>query len=50
MFLQCLQSWADEIDGLEFGGEAVARHAARTRAIPGVAAALAQEADGAWNG
>jgi glutathione S-transferase len=40
IFLQGLGSWAEEIDGLTFGSEAVARHAARTVALPGVASAL----------
>jgi glutathione S-transferase len=40
VFMQGLGSWAQEIDGLRFGGEALARHAARTVALPGVAAAL----------
>jgi glutathione S-transferase len=44
-FLQGLTGWADEIDGLSFGGGEVAAHAARTVALPGVAAALQQEAD-----
>jgi glutathione S-transferase len=43
LFLQGLGSWAAEIDGLEFGGEALADHAARTLALPGVSAALDQE-------
>jgi glutathione S-transferase len=43
LFLQGLGSWAAEIDGLAFGGEALAAHAARTVALPGVAAALDQE-------
>lgn len=43
LFLQGLGSWAAEIDGLDFGGEALAEHAARTVALPGVAAALDQE-------
>jgi glutathione S-transferase len=43
LFLQGLGSWAAEIDGLEFGGEALADHAARTLALPGVMAALDQE-------
>lgn len=43
LFLQGLGSWAAEIDGLDFGGEALAEHAARTLALPGVAAALDQE-------
>ena len=49
LFLQGLGGWADEIDGLEFGGNAVAAHASRTLALPGVEAALAQEADGAFD-
>lgn len=44
MFLQGLGSWAEEIDGLAFGGDAVAAHAARTLALPGVTAAIDQEA------
>lgn len=43
LFLQGLGSWAEEIDGLVFGGQALAAHAARTVALPGVAAALDQE-------
>jgi glutathione S-transferase len=43
LFLQGLGSWATEIDGLELGGEELADHAARTLALPGVAAALDQE-------
>ncbi|MGH2873624.1 MAG: glutathione S-transferase family protein [Solirubrobacteraceae bacterium] len=43
IYLQCLQSWAEEIDDLRFGGDVVAEHSARTRNLPGVAAALAQE-------
>ena len=46
-FLQGLGTWADEIDGLTFGGPAVAAHAARTVALPGVARAYAQEVAGA---
>ncbi len=45
LFLQGLGSWAEEIDGLTFGGDAVAAHAARTVALPGVAAAIDQESD-----
>jgi glutathione S-transferase len=44
-FLQGLAGWADEIEGLSFGGDAVAAHVARTVALPSVAAALEQEAD-----
>jgi glutathione S-transferase len=44
-FLQGLGSWAEEIDGLTFGRDAVAAHAARTVALPGVAAAIEHEAD-----
>jgi glutathione S-transferase len=44
LLMQGLGSWADEIEGLQFGGEAVAAHAARTVALPGVAAALQQDA------
>ncbi len=43
LFLQGLGSWAAEIDGLDFAGEVLAAHAARTLALPGVAAALDQE-------
>lgn len=43
LFLQGLGGWADEIDGLTFGGEAVAAHAARTLALPGVRTAIEQE-------
>jgi glutathione S-transferase len=43
LFLQGLGSWGAEIDGLEFGGEALADHATRTLALPGVAAALEEE-------
>jgi glutathione S-transferase len=43
LFLQGLGSWAAEIDGLEFGGESLSDHAARTLALPGVMAALDQE-------
>lgn len=45
LFLQGLGSWSVEIDGLTFGGDAVAAHAARTVALPGVAAAIDQESD-----
>lgn len=45
LFLQGLGSWAEDIDGLTFGGDAVAAHAARTVALPGVAAAIDQESD-----
>jgi hypothetical protein len=44
--LACLHGWGDEIDGLAFGGPAVMSHAQRTRALRGVADALAQEAGG----
>jgi glutathione S-transferase len=44
LLMQGLGSWADEIEGLQFGGEAVAAHAARTVALPGVATALQQDA------
>jgi glutathione S-transferase len=44
LFLQGLGSWTDEIDGLKFGGDALAAHAARTLALPGVASAIDQEA------
>lgn len=43
IFLQGLGSWADDIDGLTFGGQSVAAHAARTIALPGVKAAIDQE-------
>jgi glutathione S-transferase len=43
VFLQGLGGWAVEIDGLVFGGEALAAHAARTVALPGVTTALDQE-------
>jgi glutathione S-transferase len=43
IFLQGLGGWAGEIEGLGFGGEAVATHAARTLALPGVRAAIEQE-------
>jgi glutathione S-transferase len=49
IFLQGLGSWADEIDGLTFGGEAVAAHADRTLALPGVAAAIDQESNGRFD-
>ena len=45
IFLQGLGSWAEDIDGLTFGGDAVAAHAARTVALPGVGAAIDQEND-----
>lgn len=44
VYLERLGSWTEEIDGLTFGGGALAGHASRTSALPGVAAALAQEA------
>jgi glutathione S-transferase len=43
LFLQGLGGWATEIEGLDFGGEALAAHAARTLALPGVAVAIDQE-------
>jgi len=43
VFLQGLGGWAVEIDGLVYGGEALAAHAARTIALPGVNTALDQE-------
>ncbi len=49
VFLQGLGGWADEIDGLTFGGEAVAAHSARTLDLPGVAAAIRQEAEGSFD-
>ena len=45
LFMQGLGSWAEEIEDLEFGGEALAAHAARTLALPGVAAALEQDSE-----
>ena len=45
LLLHGLGSWAEEIDGLTIGGDAVAAHAARTVALPGVMAAIDQEAD-----
>lgn len=45
LFLQGLGSWAQDIDGLGFGGNLVAAHAARTVALPGVTLAVEQEAD-----
>lgn len=43
LFLQGLGGWAAEIDELTFGGNAVAAHAARTLALPGVKTAIDQE-------
>ena len=45
LFLQGLGSWAEDIDGLTFGGDAVAAHGVRTVALPGVATAIDQESD-----
>ena len=46
IFLNELQGWTGEIDGLRFGGPVLEAHAARVTALPGVTLALSQEAAG----